>query len=838
MAETVGQLDIAISFNTKSMDKGLEEVEQKASKTGQVIQTAMGMLAANAVQGTISKVGDLAKSVIEIGSSFESSMSEVAAISGATGADLELLEKTAREFGASTQFSATEASQALKYMSLAGWDANQSASALGGVLDLAAASGMDLAQASDMVTDYLSAFGMEASESTYFADLLSYAQAKSNTTAEALGEAYKNCAANLNAAGQDVETTTSLLAMMADQGLKGSEAGTALNAVMRDMTAKMKDGAIAIGDTQVQVMDANGNYRDMTDILMDVQSATAGMGDAERAAALASTFTSDSIKGLNLIMNAGVNKAAAFEEALRSSDGTASNMADAMNDNLNGRLRELTSKLAEVALKIYDVIQPALEVGVQLVGGFADAVGWAIDNADWLLPVLGALTAGFVAYEVAVNGAAIAQGIATTATNVMAAAQAALNVVMSLNPIGVIVAAIAALVVGLVLLWKNCEGFRNFIGGMFESIGQFVGFLGEQISGFFNGIVEWLTNLPENISAFINTVITFFMELPANLQAFFTSILVNVATWIGEMVGKAIELGGQFLSAIGQFFSQLPYNIGMFLATALLTIGQFVVDAIAKAIELGTQFLQNVIDFFIQLPTNIWNFLTEAFNFVVTWVSDMIAKAIEIGTQFLQNIISFFTQLPGRIWNFLVQTINNVVNFAKDFVAKAVQAGKDFFDGIVDKVTEIPGKMLEIGKNIVEGIWNGISGAAGWLWDQISGFCSGIVDGIKSFFGINSPSTLFRDDVGVFLAQGIGVGFEEEMKSVSKEMADSLPTTAIDGVDSWISSVETLFVEEDDNMAGTDTPEAVNINQTNNIYSAFDFEQINEELLQEIRRAA
>lgn len=836
MAETVGQLDIAISFNTKSMDKGLGEVEQKAGKTGQVMQTAMGMLAANAVQGTISKVGDLAKSVIDVGSSFESSMSEVAAISGATGADLELLEKTAREFGASTQFSATEASQALKYMSLAGWDANQSASALGGVLDLAAASGMDLAQASDMVTDYLSAFGMEASESAYFADLLSYAQANSNTTAEALGEAYKNCAANLNAAGQDVETTTSLLAMMADQGLKGSEAGTALNAVMRDMTAKMKDGAIAIGDTQVQVMDANGNYRDMTDILMDVQSATAGMGDAERAAALASTFTSDSIKGLNLIMNAGVDEAAAFEEALRSSDGTASNMAATMNDNLNGRLRELTSKLEEVALKIYDAIQPALEVGVQLVGGFADAVGWVIDNADWLLPVLGALAAGFVAYEVAVNGAAIAQGIATTATNVMAAAQAALNVVMGLNPIGLVVAAIATLVAGLVLLWNNCEGFREFVGGMFESIGQFIGFLGEQIDAFFNGIVEWLTNLPENISAFVNTVITFFAELPANLQAFFTSILVNVATWVGEMIGKAIELGGQFLAAIGQFFSQLPYNIGMFLATALLTIGQFVVDAVLKAIEFGSQFLQNVINFFIQLPTNIWNFLTEAFNFVVIWVADMIAKAIEAGTQFLQNIVNFFIQLPGKIWNFLVQVINNVINFARDFAAKAIQAGKDFFDGIVDKVTEIPGKMLEIGKNIVEGIWNGISGAAGWLWDQISGFCSGIVDGIKSFFGINSPSTLFRDDVGVFLAQGIGVGFEEEMKSVSKEMADSLPTTAIDGVDSWISSVETLFVEEDDNMAGTDTSEAVNINQTNNIYSVFDFEQVNEELLQEIRR--
>ena len=149
---------------------------------------------------------------------------------------------------------------------------------------------MDLAAASDMVTDYMSAFGMEAEKSAYFADLLAYSQANSNTSAEQLGEAYKNCAANLNAAGQDIETTTSLLAMMANQGLKGSEAGTALTAVMRDMTSKMKNGSIQIGKTSVAVMDAAGNYRDMTDILSDVEIATDGMGDAERAMALSSIF--------------------------------------------------------------------------------------------------------------------------------------------------------------------------------------------------------------------------------------------------------------------------------------------------------------------------------------------------------------------------------------------------------------------------------------------------------------------------------------------------------------------------------------------------------------------
>ncbi len=756
MADVVGQLEIKLGFNTKSMDQGLNQAEQKISKTGQAMQTALGVLAANAVQGMIGKIGDLASSIMEVGKNFESSMSEVAAISGAAGKDLQLLEKTARDFGASTQFSASEAADALKYMSLAGWDANQSASALGGVLDLAAASGMALAQSSDLVTDYLSAFGMEANQSAYFADLLSYAQANSNTTAEALGEAYKNCAANLSAAGQDIETTTSLLSMMANQGLKGSEAGTALNAVMRDMTAKMEDGAIAIGNTKVQVMDANGNYRDMTDILLEVEAATRGMGDAERAAALQSTFTSDSIKGLNLIMNAGVSEAAGFEEALRESAGTASDMAAVMNDNLEGRLKSLNSKFEELQIKIYNAVKPALEAGVSAASGLADALSWVMDNADKVIPVIGGLAAGIATYTAVTKGATIASKAWTVATNLMGAAQTALNAVLNMSPIGLIVGGITAVVTALGLLFANSEEFRNFVANFFSELGAFFGWIGEQIGQFFSSLGQW------------------FAELPGNIANWLGQVVANVGIWVSNMVAKAVELGGQFLGAIGEFFSQLPYNLGKFLATAVLTTIQFVNDMVNKAIELGTQFVANIINFFAQLPGNIANFLTQAVANVASWVGEMIGKAVEAGTQFIQNIVNFFTQLPGKIWEFLTSTIGKVATFVGDMAGKALEAGKQFFDNLVNKVKEIPGEMLNIGKNIVEGIWNGISGAWNWLTQKIGEFCSGIVDAIKSFFGIESPSKLFRDEVGVYMAQGIGVGFTEEMSAVNSEMQDVL----------------------------------------------------------------
>lgn len=342
-------------------DSGFQEA---LGNVGTIAQKA-GKVAAAAVAGTGTLLTAAAAAAVNVGMSFEASMSNVAALSGATGDELQLLTDTTKEMGATTQFSATQAADALSYMALAGWDAQQSVDALPGVLDLAASSGMDLASASDMVTDYLSAFGMEAKDSTYFADLLAYAQGNADTTAAGLGEAYKNCAANMHAAGQDVETTTSLLSMLANQGLKGSEAGTALAAVMRDLTAKMEDGAIKIGDTSVKVMDANGNYRDMTDILQDVSDATNGMGDAEKAAALSSTFTSDSIKGLNMILNAGVDEAAAFEEELRNSTGTASNMADTMNDNLKGRITEMGSALEGVGIQCYEAMEGPLKRGVE-----------------------------------------------------------------------------------------------------------------------------------------------------------------------------------------------------------------------------------------------------------------------------------------------------------------------------------------------------------------------------------------------------------------------------------------------------------------------------------------
>lgn len=369
----------AMGKEVKDTAENIEDANKKTSVFGSVVKAN---LTSAAIISGVKKLGETAKEatkyVVDIGSSFEAAMSEVIAISGASGDEIEALTEKAKELGAETKFSASEAADALKYMSLAGWSTADMLSGIDGILSLAAASGMELASASDMVTDYLSAFNMKASEAAKMADMLAYAQANSNTTAEQLGEAYGNSAAILNTAGQDIETVTALLEGMANQGLKGSEAGTALGSIMTQITQKMKDGKIAIGDTNVEVADSEGNFRDLTDILIDVDSALEGMGTQQRSAALASTFNKTALSGLNLVLNEGIDKIADYEEELRNSSGAAKEMSDIMQDNLKGDLDEASSALEGLGIAAYDYVDGPVRGVVQGVTGIINGITDAI----------------------------------------------------------------------------------------------------------------------------------------------------------------------------------------------------------------------------------------------------------------------------------------------------------------------------------------------------------------------------------------------------------------------------------------------------------------------------
>ena len=997
---TVRQQMQTLADSSQSMGSRFQAVGAMLTSAGSTLTTHVTLPLAAIGTASIKTAAD-----------FESSMSNVQALSGATGSELEQLSNIAKDMGATTQFSASEAADALGYMALAGWDTQQSMDALPGVLNLAAASGMGLAEASDLVTDYLSAFGEEADQAGRMADVLSYAQANSNTTTAGLGEAFKNCAANANAFGLDIEQTTALIGKLSDQGLKGSEAGTALSAVFRDITQKMKDGNITIGKTKIAVQDANGNYRSMTDILRDVENATDGMGDAQKNAALMSTFTSDSLKALNILLQTGSGNIEDFEKELRNSSGTAEEMANIMNDNLNGQITALKSALEGAAIAIGETLLPMIKGLVSVLQGALNwfnglndgvkttivTVGLVVAAIGPLLLILGSLASAIgniLELRTLLSGSSMLSGAITRVTGLFSGlrnvimgsvvpALQSLWVFMLENPITFVIAAIAALVAGFVYLWNNCESFRNFwinlwdnivstvskipgqvqkifnelpgkISGALDSTGDalinwgysisggvgdtmtdlygvfrdsfdgmveyiknittivkdtftgnwgaipgdvenlFTGMcnsVGNILSGLANivgdafamandaiqavlgkiwgGVIDWASNINSGLGqAFLNAYYTIsdtfdgimtvirdvttiisdifrgdwssavnhlktlwndllfyakmiFGDIVESIKGFIvgakdfvvdgvSNIGKSISNWASDTYNTISNWASNTISAVGQWFSELPSKIGYALGFALGVIAGWVVNTwnyfatniplwinsigqwfselpskieqwltttynnivtwgtnmYNKAKETGTNFVNSIVDFVKTLPTVVLNWLTQTYNKVVSWATQMGNKARETGSTFVSKVGSTIQSLPGQVWSYLSQTISKASTFVSQFGQKATQAARSFTTNIVNGVRGIPNQMLSIGRSIVQGIWNGISGMGSWLRGQISSFASSVVAGFKAGFKINSPSKIMRDVIGKGIVEGIGVGIDQEEDSL------------------------------------------------------------------------
>ena len=752
-------------YAADKLDNSLEEVESSAKKADDgftMFKATLANLAADAIMRAVDGIKNLVGNVIELGQNFTSTMSEVSAISGATGEDFEKLEACAREYGATTVFSASNAAEALKYMSLAGWDADQSTSALGGVLNLAAASGMELGAASDMVTDYLSAFAMEAGDAAYFADLLSYAQSHSNTTAEALGEAYKNCAANLNAAGQDVETVTSLLEGMANQGYKGSEAGTAMAAIMRDITNGMKDGAIKIGETSVAVMDAQGNFRDLTDILTEVEAATNGMGDAERAVALSSTFTADSTKGLNLILNEGMDNIAGYEEELRGASESAEEMANIMNDNLSGDVAAMNSAFEELGLKIYDALESKLRAGVQFItNGVIPAIEWLGGH----IPEVTIAVSGLGAVIAAMNWGTISSKIAMVKGALVKLAAALGGVSL---PAIAIIAVITAVALAFTNLWKNNEEFRNKITAIwdgikakFDEFGQGIvdrlnalGFEFEDITevmkAVWDGFCEVLAPIFEGVFQQISNILNEALDILTGLFDIFAGIFTG--DW--DMVWQGVQ---EVFGAVWDFVVATFENwISTFTSLADTVLGWFGTDWETVWTNIKTFFSDTwnaISSFFSGILTGIKTFFTDTWNTIVSFFSGILSGIYSSVTGTMTEIHDTFTNIWDSITGFLSgawETIKNIVTVGimavKEIISAAFQIitlpfrfiwenCKDTVLSIWETIKSVIGEKIDAVKEKITTVTTAISNVASAAWNAISSTTSSLWEGIKGTIG-------------------------------------------------------------------------------------------------------
>lgn len=705
-------------YAADKLDNSLEEVESSAKKADDgftMFKATLANLAADAIMRAVDGIKNLVGNVIELGQNFTSTMSEVSAISGATGEDFEKLEACAREYGATTVFSASNAAEALKYMSLAGWDADQSTSALGGVLNLAAASGMELGAASDMVTDYLSAFAMEAGDAAYFADLLSYAQSHSNTTAEALGEAYKNCAANLNAAGQDVETVTSLLEGMANQGYKGSEAGTAMAAIMRDITNGMKDGAIKIGETSVAVMDAQGNFRDLTDILTEVEAATNGMGDAERAVALSSTFTADSTKGLNLILNEGMDNIAGYEEELRGASGSAEEMANIMNDNLSGDVAAMNSAFEELGLKIYDALESKLRAGVQFItNGVIPAIEWLGGH----IPEVTIAVSGLGAVIAAMNWGTISSKIAMVKGALVKLAAALGGVSL---PAIAIIAVITAVALAFTNLWKNNEEFRNKITAIWDGIKA-------KFDEFGQGIVDRLNALGfefEDITEVMKAVWDGFCEVLA-------PIFEGVFQQISNILNEALDILTGLFDIFAGIFTGDWDMVWQGVQEVFGAVWDFVVATFENWISTFTSLADTVLGWFgtdwETVWTNVKTFFSDTWNAISSTASSLwegikgtIGSKIDAAKEKVSTATSAITSVASSAWSSVSSTASSLWNTISSTVSSKISAASSAVSSATSTIT-----------SVASSAWSSVSSTASSQWESIRSTISSKLSSAKS----------------------------------------------------------------------------------------------------------
>lgn len=857
MATDVGELKVKLSFDDKQFKQVINKIPGENSKAAnqtssvwknaaQAIVNDVAIKAFNALANSVKQVGS---SVVQVGSEFESSMSEVAAITGASETELEMLESTARQFGASTVFSASESAQALKYMGLAGWDAETSTAALGGVLDLAAASGMELAAASNMVTDYLSAFGMEAEESAYFADMLSYAQNNSSTTAEALGEAYKNCAANFNAAGQDVETTTSLLSMMANQGLRGSEAGTALNAVMRDMTAKMKNGAIEIGNTSVQVMDANGNYRDMTEILKDVEKATNGMGNAERTAALSTTFTADSIKGVNMIMNEGVDEAAKFEEALRGSEGAAKTAAEIMNNNLQGQLKILKSNYEDVSLTVYKQFLPSLTQGATGINNLVSAIGLVLNGAD---------PSEAIGKFVANLGQALVNGLSQLGTTigqvVPVLLEAAVKILPSLTQ--GLITGISNMIAGL------SQSLPDVLNAIVQAINQIAGMLTapDIISQFLQAGVDMLVSIVNAIPLVLPQLVNAIMNIIPQLVQVLTDP-GNLASILNAMLNLLMALVNAIPIIIPQLVAMLP--------TIINNLLQFFMENISVILDGAVQLFMALIQALPVIIQSLMAALPQIINSVITFLTegDTISQILDAAITVFFALIDALPQIIEALTSALPDIITSIVDFLTDpgTIMMLIQAAITLFFALIKAVPQILGALIGAFGSLVGSLWESIKGMFGAFarnfGEFIGGIFKGAINGLLAFIEnmINTPINLlngFIDGINsVFGVVGVSLGHIDLVALPRMEYGGIVPGNSWTGdneliransgemvitrsqqADLW-NFIQGSFAPSESESGAIGASEPITVNQTNYFEKDLTEEQIEEMMSKSIRRA-
>ena len=511
---------------------------QKIGDAGEVLQNVGGKIsgAGEKLLPVTAGVTALGTAAVKTASDFDSAMSKVAAVSGATGDDLQALRDKAREMGSKTKFSASEAAEAMNYMAMAGWKTNDMLSGIDGIMNLAAASGEDLATTSDIVTDALTAFGLTASDSGHFADVLAAASSNANTNVSMLGESFKYCAPIAGALGFFCEDTAEALGLMANAGIKFTQSGTSMRSIMTALSGEVKFCSESFGEMEIATTNSDGSMRSLSDILADCRVAFDQMSESEKASAAETLVGKNAMSGFLALMNAAPADIDKLSGAIANCDGTSLSMAETMQDNLAGQLTILKSQLEELAISFGEILMPVIRDIITKIQGFVDKLN-ALDPATKQTIIKIGLMAAALGPLLIVVGKTISSigsmmtfiskiptmiAGAKTAFSTLGAAIGSISA-----PVVAVVAVIAVLVAAFVHLWNTNEDFKNSILSIWEQIKSTferltsgivdrvnaLGFnfqsFGDMLKSLWNGLCSVLAPVFEGVFQHISDIFTF-----------------------------------------------------------------------------------------------------------------------------------------------------------------------------------------------------------------------------------------------------------------------------------------------------------------------------------------
>ena len=658
-------------------------------------------------------VAGLGAAAVKTAADFDSGMSKVAAISGATGDDLDALRDKAREMGAKTKFSASEAASAMEYMAMAGWKTEDMLGGIEGIMSLAAASGEDLATTSDIVTDALTAFGLSAQDSSHFADILAAASSNANTNVRMMGETFKYCAPIAGALGFSAEDVAEAIGLMANAGIKSTQAGTALRTIMNNLSGEVKITGAALGEVTIATTNADGSMRDLSDILADCRGAFSQLSESERAQAAEALVGKNAMSGFLALMNAAPEDIEKLSTAIDNCDGTAAQMAETMQDNLAGQLTILKSQLEELAISFGEMLMPAIRAIVSKIQAFVDklngmsesqrkailTIGLIVAALGPLLVIIGTLISkvgvamqGFVKLATGVKKLGVAVKAGTGVFGKLGAALGGIS-----GPVLAIIAVIAVLVAAFKHLWDTNEEFRNAITDIWEGIVS-------KIQAFCQGIVDRLNALGFDFGSIVDVLKSLWDGLCQFLAPVFEAAFNVVSTVLGTVLDVITGLLDVFIGLFTGNWSQMWEGVKEIFSG----IWDGITGLFDTALNLLKSLAETVFGWFGSTWESVWSGIKSFFETI--W----------------NGIVAFFT----AIWNAIVSTITTQINAVKTVVTTVFNAVKStattiwngiktaistVVDGIKGKVTSA----FESVKNTATNLFNGIKSTATSVWNGI-----------------------------------------------------------------------------------------------------------------------